>query len=546
MSGRSRQILSRFPSHLEAARPGKVLGDAVEAIALDLDVLSARMAAVRRAHRLGEADELTDLLRIGALHGIVEGELEIVFMRFARAATLMAGLKAAMNDAARDAAAEALLDVWSIAASHPRLPLFAPPPAEGDPPDLNAARTRLIGAATPALSYAELTDAVRTRIATICRIHATGNATVEALLTGAANALDLEIGPIVHSNDRFWHAAPVTDRLTIERLVPQLDGDGEPTEQEVPQPLPSADDVIGIEENPLWRDSTDSVEREHGKSFTIIRRGFDRALLQIRITGEENGRTIGPMLVNRDEGRGVGFTGAVPFGKTLVFTEEGRALLEGADVTSMAYAWEGGCFAGEDLDAKLDFVFDGPGRDPDKRAATFVRATPEGALDREASFPGAGAPLPMPGIAVGTTRLVLFVQEAHLGSREGSTEAPVVRIVTPRTRAAFADGSVFAPGPAESRLPAAEVALSWLEHRAFAVRLLIPPRFRDFDADPDGTEVLRRTAQAVERFRPLGIELHVEFIDERWVLGAGVLGSGAESPLIERLRTATQLWEAPE
>ena len=52
MTGRSAQILGRFPLHLEAAQPGKRLYALVDAVALDLDVLSAAMAGVRRAHRL--------------------------------------------------------------------------------------------------------------------------------------------------------------------------------------------------------------------------------------------------------------------------------------------------------------------------------------------------------------------------------------------------------------------------------------------------------------------------------------------------------------
>lgn len=545
MSARSGQILARFPAHLEAARPGKVLGDAIEAVALDLDMLAARLAAVRRAHRLSDADELADLLLIAARHGITEGELELVVMRFARARKLLADLAKASDDAARDTAAEALINLWSVAGEHPRLALFAPPVAGGGAPDLNAARARLIPSGAEALRYGQLTDAVRARVGRIASLNAAGNGTVPAVMAGAANALDLEIGPITHSADRFWHAAPVFDRRRLSRPVPQLGKDGKPTGAEFPEPLGVAEELIGLEENPLWRDTTDSTGRRHGELFTLIRRGFERALLQIRITGEANNRTKGPMFVNRDEGHGVGFTGTVPHGSALVFTEEGRALLDGVDVTSLAFAWRGGCFAETDARSPFDFVFDGEGRDPKKSPARFVEMKPSVALDREAVFPNAGESLPMPGIAVGVTRLAFFVQEGHFASREGTPEAPAVRTVTPRTRAALMDASVFAPGAAETRQIAAEVALSWLEHRAFAVRLLIPSRFHGLEDDPEGTEVLRRVVIAVERFRPVGIELKVEFVDDRWVLGSGLLTSGEGVDPIERLRSATALWEAP-
>jgi hypothetical protein len=479
------------------------------------------MAAVRRAHRLGEADEILDLLRIAALHGITTGELDILFMRFARATVLAAELRDTNDAAARDRAAEELVALWSVSALRPRLPRYSPAGAT----DLDAARLRLLEEAAGSLRYERLTDALRTRIGRICRLHAQGNGTVSAVLEGAANALDLDIGPIVGSVDRFWHAAPVHDRLELA-------------------PFDVAEELIGLEENPRWRNTTDSTARTHGELWSLIRRGFERALPQIRITGVENGRTIGPMVVNRDEGRGVGYTGSVPRGKILVFTEEGRALLDGADVTSSAYAWEGACFAASDSRPGADFVFDGQTRPPSRRPATFVTTTPPNALDREAVYPHADVTLPMPGVGIGVTRFAFFVQEAHFNALEGAP--PAVRLVTPRTRAAFAGASVFAAGANESPNPAAEVALSWIERRAFTARLLIPARFRALAPDdPEGTEVLRRVALGIERFRPVGVELKIEFIDDRWTLGSGVLTAGVGAGIIEQLRSAMVLWEGP-
>jgi hypothetical protein len=536
MSGRARQILGRFPAHLEAARPGKVLGDTVEALSLDLDMLSARMAAVRRAHRLADADEIADLLHIGALHRIVPAELEVLSLRFAQASKLLDDLEKASDDTTANAGAETLLDLWALQDPAPRLALFAPPAAPDappdTPPDLAAARLRLTTQVREALRYRMLTAAMRWRIQVICRQHAEGNGTVQALLQGAANALDLDIGPVQHSTDRFWHAAQAFDRLRLAR--PAL-----PTE------LPVAPELIGIEENPIWRDHFDSTPRKHGELFFRIRRGFERALLQVQVTGLAHGRSCGPMLVNRDEGHGIGFVGTVPEGQTLTFNENGHATLEGSDVTALTYAWQGGCFAGADVDARKDFVFDGPGRLAALRPATFVVTTPDGALDREASFPGSGEPIPMPGIAVGVTRLAFFVREAHAASDDGAAASPRIRTVTPRSRAATFDDSVWAAGPTDEMQPTAKVALSWLEHRAFAVRLLIPERLRRLSPDDDGAEVLRRTAQAVERFRPVGIDVKVEFIDDRWVLGQGVLAGDRPADLVDQLRAGTTLWPSP-
>ena len=336
MTPRAQAILARFPAHLEATRPGKLLGEATSAIALDLDTLAAALAAVRRAHRVADADELADLWRIAALHGLGVAEFEIVLGRFRRAHELLRALEAAGDDDAREAAAQAATALWALQAVPPRLPLFADPAA---PADSARAAARLATQLHGTLRHDALCGAVRTRIGAASAIHASGNGTVMALLRGAANALDLELGEVQHSADRYWHVARVQDRLRLNRLVPATTGEAE-------QALPVAEELLGIEENPLWRAETDNAPRVHGELFNEVRRGFERALLQIRITGEGE-RSVGPMLVNRDEGHGVGFSGAVPNGGLLVFNEEGRVLLGAADVTSQAFAWKGACFAGD-------------------------------------------------------------------------------------------------------------------------------------------------------------------------------------------------------
>jgi len=526
MIARSREILARFPAHLEAARPGKVLGDVVDGLARDLDTIAARLAAVRRAHRLGEADEIADLFLIAALHGITRGEMELLSMRFARAGALAAVLHDA-NDAGRDAAADALVALWSLAAAEPRLPLWAPAVAAGGTPDLNAARTQLLASVTAATRYDAFADALRVRIASICRLHARGNGTVQTLLEGAANALDLDMGLIVSSGDRFWHAALVRDRLRLRANG----GD-----------LSVADEIIGLEENPIDHVTTHSVGRNHAERWTITRRGFDRVAMEIRITGIGQ-RTVAPMIVDCDEGRGFGFAGNVPHGKTLVFGEDGGAMLDGADFTSFAYAWEGACFADEGAETEADFAFGGPDPVSKRRPARFVTTTPPDALDREAVFPhGGDVTLPAPGLPVGVTRFAFFVQEAHFNAVEG---AGAVRLVTARNGAAFFDGSVFAPVPPEERQPSAAVEFLWSENRPFSARLLIPARFRDLTDDAEGAEVKRRVAGAVERFRPAGIELTVDFIDHRWVLGKSVLNDGVPADIIEQLKLGMLLWAAP-
>lgn len=517
-SGRGSAILARFPAHLEAWQPDKLLTRVVDAPALALDAMAAALAAVRRAHRLADADEYADLMRLASLLGMGAAEFEIVLQRWRRARELLASLQEAADEGARETAAAALAALWSLQVhtpGEPLLPVFADPAA---PADTARAAARLIDAARLALRQQPLNDAVRTRIAVAAAAHAGGNGTVLALLRGAANALDLELDEVVHSADRYWHAARVTDRLRLSALIP-------------------AEELLGIEENPLWRDATDHTPRSHADLFTVLRRGFERALLQVTITGSGS-RTVHPMLVNRDEGHGIGFAGHVPNGEQIVFDEAGRVLLSGSDVTARCFAWQGGCFAGDDASADADFVFAGDGLAASARPARFATMLPPSAIDREASFPSAGVSLPIPGIEVGVTRLAFFVREGHFAA------TPALQ-PTPLTRSAVFDASVFAPPPLP-RSASALVSLSWLEHRAFAVRLLIPPRFRRWRAaEADGAQTLQALARALQRHRPVGVELQIEFIDDRWTLGGGTLTSGIDDDVIESLRAATSLWAAP-
>ena len=70
LSGRALRVLGRFPRHLEADSPGKLIGAVVQALVGDQDVQAADLQAIRRAHRLSDASELFDLLLLAGLHGL--------------------------------------------------------------------------------------------------------------------------------------------------------------------------------------------------------------------------------------------------------------------------------------------------------------------------------------------------------------------------------------------------------------------------------------------------------------------------------------------
>jgi hypothetical protein len=192
-------------------------------------------------------------------------------------------------------------------------------------------------------------------------------------------------------------------------------------------------------------------------------------------------------------------------------------------------------FADADEPAATDAAFD---------AGVFVETTPPGALDRAAVYPHAGPSLAMPEVGIGRTRLAFFVQEGHFAG---------TRTTTPRTtigRFAGAGGttplgSVFAPGEGETRTIAALVAFAWREHEAYKARVLIPERLRALDPETEGVAVTSRVARALERARPVGVALEVDFIDDRWTLGSGIIAiEGGESDALAALAGGTVLWPA--
>ncbi len=578
LTGRTKRVLERFPYHMEAAKPGKLLANVTHALVRDQDVQVADLQGIRLAHRLYEARELIDLLRIGALHNITRTELAIVFQRFTAANERLAALRANVNSdgdlAERELLANQFLSLWSVAGETP-LQLFSDDPASSDPIDVIKTAERLIQTGTNAIRTRELVNAVRLRIGRISAIHRVGNGTVRALLEGVANCLDLGLGPIEHSEDRFWHAAPVTDRVPLHRPVIGTDKS---------EPIVPELEFLGIEENPRRIAEYGPRSVYHTQRFHLLRKGFDDALLEIRVRGVGE-RTVSPMLVNRDAGHGVGIFAVVPDGVEVVFTHGGRVVMDGNDVTSRCYSWKGACFAeqtaeqvfteGYDSLLSTDFVFadeDNIPADDDletgKRISRFVTVTPVATLDREAKLPHAGDTLSMPNVSVGKTRFAFFVQHGHFSAlREDmpplpdnvfgsdpfrSTHSLVLadrELVTPRFGAAIADASLFADadGYGEHSQQAAEVHLRWMERQAYKVRLFVPRRFKDFD-DSEGELMKDYIKLGIERFRPMGIDVEVQFIDKKWVLNDADLpfDDASFDSAISRIRSQTILNSVPE
>ena len=196
-----------------------------------------------------------------------------------------------------------------------------------------------------------------------------------------------------------------------------------------------------------------------------------------------------------------------------------------------------------DASKKRDFVLGGPDVDPLAKVVTFADPFPLDSLDSDFEFPHSGLPVHTPGLGVGETRFAFFVRAAHFSSSD-LEEPPDVRLVTPRTAVGFFDDSVYAAAPKQPLDPSAEVQLSWLEHEAYAVRVLIPARFRALDVE--GAPLAPRLVSAVGRHRPAGVDVRVDYVDERWVLGTGTLLADSGTSVVDRLRSGTVLWAAPD
>jgi hypothetical protein len=500
MSTRPLQILQRFPAHLEPARPDKLLWAVVEALAADLDVLAADLAGVRRAHRLKDADTLRDLLLLASLHGLDRGLVEILFVRAARVRALAKQLEeaaAAHDSATRNARAESLFALWGTPAPATRLPLYAPPPPQGQLPDLDAAAHALSAAASDSVSSRRLLEGARTRLTRVCELHSHGNGTLRAVLMAAANALDMDIDGeknaevmdvlrgspndqvdlsrtdgYFHSRSRYLHLTYVRDRL----------------QPASPPALPYALELLGIEENPVdplvatgEGGPGDIGPVTNKELFPVMRRGFANERLHIEIKGM-NGRTRNLQFVHRDEGRGLCFAGIVPDGSTLTINEEGKFSLGGVDVGDKAFTWEGGCFGDSANPSNRDWCFGGPRLPAGSHPASFAKTTPPGCLDAGAVFPHPRVPLAGAGISIGLNRFAFFV-------------APVAN-----------------EDPAQE---VADITLSWIERQPYVLKVWIPARFQALDSPQEET-VLQKLQRALERFRPMGVETQPAYSNAEW------------------------------
>jgi hypothetical protein len=154
----------------------------------------------------------------------------------------------------------------------------------------------------------------------------------------------------------------------------------------------------------------------------------------------------------------------------------------------------------------------------------------------------------MPTIGIGKTRFAFFIQEAHFNAEIADTDSPAssvynntlfastpavvrehIELASPRFGAGFVNASVFAADKMSSDVkPAAQVQLRWLERQAYKVKLLIPNRFRLFDSK-NGEQIKDLVKQGIQRFRPAGVDVVVDYVEPYWVMGDAALPTDTEN-----------------
>ena len=522
-TARTLTILRRFPRHLEVDDPGKLFTDVVNGLGRELDVKSTQLGRVRRSHALGDADEERDVFLLAGLHDLKTEDIDVTRLRLDALRAVRSTLaddSASPDD--KTAAVTSLDQLLGLPAD--AFPVWS---TEGDDPA--PAEARLADALGELVSYPSELDLLRTTVESVIDLHRAGNGTISALLGAGATYLELGLESIVDTDDLYWHVAECRDLMRVVR--PEPPGSTPATMEVIPET-----DLLALEENPLRQQDSDPVDRRHGDRFNVLRSGFETVPATVRVVGVGE-RTVEPMVVNLDAGFGVVFTGAVPDGKELRFESDGRATLDGSSVARLCYTFTGGVFADSGQTFKNDFVF--ADDTVEGQVATFAVSQPiPDAFDAGAVFPHAEGLLGAAQLIVGESRWAFFVRAAHYG-RDAETTAD--EFAVPSFDAGVFDASVFEPVTSVGSPSSGKVGFTWQEHEPFAARLWIPLRFSKLDTDGE-IPVNERLRLLLDRHRPAGIHIYVEYADDRWTMPAGILrDEGSDEPL-GTVIVGTALW----
>lgn len=435
-SSRQTKILSRFPSFMRSEGREKSLGDIAGVLGYDLDEAERLMTRIQRAHRLMLAEEERDIFQLAALVGLQRADLLI--LRKLHENGLFALYLSDADEQAREERA-----------------------------------------------YAAYLRELKESVQRIVRIVLQGCGTIWALLEGASVLVKADtVGAVEHldageARGGFIHR--VRMHYTVienERWVCKTS-------------------FIYLVENPLMDRSTEDKERQQRENFNTTRMGFFNESVAVQVTGVAD-RTVWPMVINQDTHEGVGFRGSLTDGQRLVFAADGKAYLDGSEVTNRCDYFRGALFKHTSF------------KRADESAALkdlFCIAHPAGSLDRNYPRPNIAplAQLTVPIIRLGESTWRFSVAEGAFD-------------------ASGFDHAVFAtvdPSP-----PMGKVQLLWREHEPFAVTVLIPADLKSLATTMlDGQDLRELVRAGLERFRAGGIKLTVDYYNEEWIMGASILKS---------------------
>ena len=383
------EVLGRFPAYLGLA-DAPVATWVATGLAGDLDVQSAQLLDIRKAHRIGLAATETDLFLLASLHGLGPERVQPLRIRLAAVAALAGQLAAGTIEAAT--AAQLVTSLLQV-------------PASAQP-----ALSQLGAALAPLLSYSAQVGYFRACLQAVIGLHRAGNGTVSALLGAASAYLGLAPSPAVDSADGYQHVASCTDLLTLAAPAGGA--------------IASDPDVLAVEENPQRPAQLAPAARASGDRFQLLRVGLDTVPVTIQVLGVGDG-TVGPMVVNVDAGYGLGYLGTVPAGSELQFTSDGRVTLDAADVGPLGFSFSGAVFANEGELRPEDFVFAHSSGPPGPKDASFAVTAPTAdAFDPAPAFPHPELTLVPASAPSGESRWAFFESVGHFGSLVGNQAVP--------------------------------------------------------------------------------------------------------------------------
>jgi hypothetical protein len=446
LPGRSGKMLARFPAFMRAEDGRKTMGRAVVALGTRLDEAERLMTAILRSHRIDVADHELDVLMLASILGLERSDFTIVRKLYDR------GFYAVEEE-----------------------------PAPGEHEADRAARGALE-------SYDAYLDEVKESIQRTARLLLEGCGTLWALLEGTAILVGADTLPVERMEHPdagvrrggFIHRAPIRYRTIQDDVVVSEEG------------------FVYVVENPVVSKSSEDRERRQREWFRVERGGFFDGPVAVKITGIE-GRTAKPMMVTKATHEGIAFNGTLADGEELIFALDGRAYLNGAEVTDRCAHFKGALYD--------DAAFDG-----DEMRDGRVVVTPPGGIDRNRPRL---APL-VPADELPVVKLLLGESDWRFSIEEGAFDA-----------SSFGE-AVFAlpadPVELAALPPSGRVQLAWRQHTPFAVKVLIPTELKVLESELlDGNDLRVLVDAGLERVRAAGIDLEVDYFDEEWVLNQSLL-----------------------